>query len=190
MNITADDVAELAASLNLEPAHVLAVARVECGPWGPFMKSGHPVILFEPRQFQRLTGGAYDIHHQEISANVDAAGSLNRQLSLLARARCLDNSAAVQACSWGAFQIMGFNYALCGHANVLDFEVAMCRSFLTQLESFGRFLESANLTRHLRAGDWAAFARGYNGPAFERHGYHTRLQDAYLKALDGDGAPE
>jgi hypothetical protein len=32
----------------------------------------------------------------------------------------------------------------------------------------------------LRALDWTAFARGYNGAGFAKNRYHTRLRDAYV----------
>jgi hypothetical protein len=55
----------------------------------------------------------------------------------------------------------------------------MAASERNQLEAFVRFVESdAGLLAALQRGDWEAFARRYNGPAFRTHGYDARLASA------------
>jgi hypothetical protein len=49
------------------------------------------------------------------------------------------------------------------------------------LYAMARFIVSKGLQRHLRAKDWASFAKGYNGSGYAKHGYHTKLAAAYGK---------
>ena len=37
------------------------------------------------------------------------------------------------------------------------------------------------MVKDLRARNWAAFSRKYNGPSYARRGYHTRMAAAYKK---------
>ena len=50
---------------------------------------------------------------------------------------------------------------------------------------FGLWLEPAidksSLAPALKRRDWEAFARGYNGQAYKRHGYHTKIAAAYAR---------
>jgi N-acetylmuramidase len=41
------------------------------------------------------------------------------------------------------------------------------------------FLKASRLDEPLARHDWAAFARGYNGPEFSRNQYDTRLAAAF-----------
>jgi hypothetical protein len=57
----------------------------------------------------------------------------------------------------------------------------MSRSERDQLELFAEFIRSTGLLKHLSNKNWAAFARGYNGPSYASRRYHTRLAQAYAK---------
>ena len=56
-----------------------------------------------------------------------------------------------------------------------------CESEANQLRHMGSFLKSTNLLKPLRFKDWAAFAKGYNGPAYATHGYDVKLANAYAR---------
>lgn len=89
---------------------------------------------------------------------------------------------AIEACSWGAFQIMGYHWQLLGYASAADFMAAMCQSEAEQLAAFVRFIQAdAELHQALRARDWAEFARRYNGPAYRDNLYDTKLATAYQR---------
>ena len=77
---------------------------------------------------------------------------------------------------------MGFNFKACGYNNVEDYVNAMYVSEGKHLEAFGGFIKSVNLVRHLVTKDWAAFAKGYNGPAYAQNKYDTKLAAAYAAA--------
>jgi hypothetical protein len=91
----------------------------------------------------------------------------------------LDEIAAFEAASWGLFQILGSNHALCGFAAVQDYIAAMCRSEADHLAAFGEFCRRGGLDRYLRACDWTRFALAYNGPAEADNDYDAKLAEAY-----------
>lgn len=101
-------------------------------------------------------------------------------------AKGLDRNAAMLSSSWGAFQIMGFNYKSAGYSSVEEFVEAMHNSEANQLLAFVRFVKAQGLDVHLRSRDWAAFARGYNGPKYAVNKYDKRLKQAYEAYAAGE----
>lgn len=185
----------LAEALSVEVAALRAVADVESAGEG-FLPppSELPKVLFEGHAFHRLTQGRFDAVEPTLSFRrwtrrhyaTTPAGEWDR----LNRACVLDRPAALQSASWGAFQIMGFNYAACGFTDIESFVSAESAGASQQLETFARFLSQAALLGPLRARQWRAFARAYNGPGYRRNRYDTRLREAYARwsrALAGAG---
>jgi hypothetical protein len=167
-----------AARIGCDVAAVKAVIDVESR--GGFQPDTRPKILFERHLFHRLTGGAHDAAHPDISSP-DAGGYVGGagEYARLERAIALDRDAALKSASWGAFQILGRNHEAAGFANVEDFCAAMCRSEDDQLGAFVAFVLANHLDDELRRQDWAGFARGYNGPAFEKNRYDQKLATAH-----------
>ena len=85
----------------------------------------------------------------------------------------------MKSASWGRFQIMGFNYAKAGYASVEAFVADMHKAESYQLASFVNFLKATGMDAQLRAKDWSAFAKNYNGPKYAENKYDVRLQQAY-----------
>jgi hypothetical protein len=176
------DIASAAATLQCEPAAIWAVCDIESAGGG-FLPDKRPKILFEAHVFGRLTGHRWDDSHPNISSpqwdrslyGADGAHQYDR----LAEAIGLDRAAALQSASWGMFQIMGMNYAVCGFAGVEDYVAAMCVGEGAQLAAFAAFCRHSGLDRHLRAHDWAGFALGYNGPGEAENDYAGKLEAAY-----------
>jgi len=52
-----------------------------------------------------------------------------------------------------------------------------------QIKLMMRYIKKARLISKLQNHDWAGFARAYNGPAYARYKYHTKMQNAYLRFL-------
>lgn len=50
-----------------------------------------------------------------------------------------------------------------------------------QLRIFAKYIQVNNLTKHLKAKQWEAFAKGYNGPGYKANRYHEKLEKAYKK---------
>ena len=179
--LTDADYSAVATALGCEVAAIKAVAEVESAG-DAFFSNGQPKILFEAHIFSRLTKRAYDVSHPTISSR-----SWNRALyaggiaeyKRLEQALQLDVSAALQSASWGRFQIMGFNYQACGYSLVENFVKDMFQSQAKQLDAFAAFLKHNGLDKHLKNKDWAAFAKGYNGPEYAANKYDVKMKDAY-----------
>ena len=118
-----------AVRLDCETAAVKAVVATELGIRGAFDEQGRPTILFERHVFSRLTNGRYDRSDPDISNPASGGyGRFAEQYPKLERAKKLDKAAALKSASWGAFQIMGENYATAGFGSVDGFVAAMERS--------------------------------------------------------------
>lgn len=181
MNLVAADFARAAAMLDCEVAAIQAVAEVESLGAG-FLLDGRPKILFERHVFHRLTGGKFAAANPDISSGTPGgyAGGVG-EYARLYRAVQLDGDAAVQSASWGAFQIMGFNWQACGEASLTGFLLAVHHDDAAHLGLFCRFIVSRGLVGALHDKDWTAFARGFNGPAFAKNRYDTKLAAAYAR---------
>jgi hypothetical protein len=177
-----DDYREAAALLNCDVAAIKAVAEVESRGAG-FLSDGRPKILFERHKFSKDTGGCYDATHPGISnrspGGYGAGGT--HQWDRFNEAAALDKTAAIRSCSWGKFQLMGFNFKVCGFANVEDFHAAMQKSEGEHLKAFCNFIAGNNLAGALRNHQWAKVAEGYNGKDYKINQYDTKLAAAYKK---------
>lgn len=173
----------LAQALGVEEAALRAVAAVESAGDG-FLSppSDLPKILFEGHAFHRLTQGRFDKDHASISYAkwtkkfyLGGAGEWQR----LEQACALDRGAGLQSASWGAFQIMGFNYALCGFSDVEAFVSQQRAGAAQQLDAFARFISRPVFLNALRQKEWAKFAAAYNGPGYAANRYDRKMAAAY-----------
>lgn len=179
--ISTDDIAVAARDLRVDPAKIWAVYDVEAA--GDAFVGGRPTILFEPHRFSRSTGHRYDASHPRLSSR-----NWNRKLypasqqgrwDQLLDAVALDVDAGFMSASYGAFQILGENYAVCDAADPWSFAWRQSRTEGDQLDAFIRFVSAKGLKGALQRGDWAAFAKGYNGTAYRANKYDERLAAAY-----------
>lgn len=158
---------------------------VETGGVGGFLPDDRPRILFESARFHALTDGKYDRAHPTISTKSENPklyrGGAAEYLRLN-EAVALDRHAALCSASWGLFQILGENAAMCGFADVEPYVTAMAASARAQLEAFSAFVKADKLLDALKACDWAGFAARYNGPAYRSNAYDTKLAAAYARA--------
>lgn len=178
--LTSADFARAAAALGCVPAAVRAVVEVESK--GGFLPDGRVRLLFERHKFSAFTGHAYDADHPAVSARQPGGYLGNaREYDRLDEALSLDRQAALKSASWGAFQIMGFNHAAAGFADVETFVAAMVSGHAAQLDAFVAFVHTAGVATALAAQDWPAFARGYNGPAYARFAYDTKIAAAFAR---------
>lgn len=179
--LTGADYQKAAILLGIEVAAIKAVASVESRGDG-FLSNGKPKVLFEGHWFSRFTNGKFDKYYPTLSykrwtKKYYRGGTAEYQRYLSAAA--LDQEAAMKSTSWGRFQIMGFNHNKCGYTNVKDFVSEMHQNEGHHLYAFVNFLRSTGLDVHLKAKNWAAFARGYNGPEYAKNKYDTRIRQAY-----------
>ncbi|MEJ2407677.1 MAG: N-acetylmuramidase family protein [Candidatus Thiodiazotropha sp.] len=175
------DYVKAASLLGVEVATIKAVASVESSGNG-FFSNGLPKILFEGHWFSKFSGGKFDAKYPTLSYKKWTKKHYKGGVAEYSRynsAKALDVDAAMKSTSWGKFQIMGFNYSKCGYSSVSVFVKDMHENEGKQLTAFIKFLKSTKLDVHLKAKNWAAFAKGYNGPAYAKNKYDIRLKQAY-----------
>jgi hypothetical protein len=79
----------------------------------------------------------------------------------------IDQDAALQACSWGKFQIMGFNYAAAGFKSVKELSLAMSLGEAEHIKAFLKFAKgNRTLLSGLRTKNFEMIAEGHNGAAW------------------------
>lgn len=180
-----EDYSNAAQKLNCTVAAIKAVAEVESAGGG-FMRDGRPKILFERHIFHRQSKGKFTDTHPDISFP-SGGGYLggSREYDRLEEAMKLDKQAALKSASWGKFQVMGFNHDMVGEAEIEEFVRKMVSGEPAQLAYFVAFIKRRGLDDELRRLDWRGFARGYNGPAFERFQYDRKIARAFAKYSDG-----
>jgi LysM repeat protein len=157
--------------LQCESAVLKAFSEVESGGRSSFWRlnksdGAHiPALLFERHYFSKLTKGAHDKTHPDISwpvgyqkqsrlgkedkhmhdGKVDAddvyADFASAYLRLINAYR-LNADAALASCSWGKFQIMGANFESCGVARVGKFVELMCTSEFEQIKLVTTFVRN------------------------------------------------
>ena len=190
MRLTDADFARAAKALGCDDAAIRAVAEVESFGKG-FLPNGIPVMLFEAHIFSRLTEGKYDLKYPDISSRTwnrklyatgkDWIERGTKENQRLEKASSLDRTAALQSASYGLFQVMGFNWKLCGYANLQSFINDVWRSEGGQLNACVGFIKAKKLDVHLRNKDWAKFALGYNGSGYKMNKYDEKLAAAYKR---------
>lgn len=170
--------------LRCEIAAIKAVAEVEA-PKGGFNPDDTPVTLFEGHWFSRYTKGMYDSDYPTISYSKWTkkfyGKTWEEEKERLAIAISLDKHAALLSASWGKFQIMGFNHAICGFSSVEKFVDAMYENEGYQLIAFCNYVIRNGLSDELREHRWADFAYRYNGTEWQKNKYAERLEKAYIK---------
>jgi hypothetical protein len=180
------DFVDAAALLECEVAAVKAVCEVE-SPRGGFNPDGSPTSLFEGHQFYRYTKGRFAQSHPNLCYpswdRTQYGKDWQVEKDRLNRAIALDRTAALMSASFGRFQVMGFNFSLVGFTNVEAFYQAMQVSEGEHLKAFCEYVIHSGLKDEIQRKDWAGFARGYNGPGYQKNQYDLKLAKAYAKYL-------
>ncbi|MFA4052789.1 MULTISPECIES: N-acetylmuramidase family protein [Duncaniella] len=186
LTLTEADFEEVAAELGVEVAAIKAVVEIEAGRTHEgFASPGKPLINFDLSMFRRFATrrgvnlSKYSKSHSVVFAS--SRGSQSRAHKRLEAAKSINHNAAVEGTFWGMFQIGGFNWKKCGAESLDDFVCRMSRSERDQLDMFASFISTTGLVKHLKTKNWAAFARGYNGPGYAKRAYHTRMAQAYSR---------
>jgi hypothetical protein len=183
-----------------DPAALLAVVEIESGG-KLFEDDGRtPRLLFERHVFYRELGkrqpeklglavsAGLAIPKWNRATQYKDQGTSKGRLAVLASARGIDADCANRSCSWGLGQTMGFNAEGLGFENATELVDYMQQGGVAaQIDCMIREIRRNRLETALTKRDWAAFARGYNGPGYAQNQYDTRLAAAYRKwkaALD------
>lgn len=181
IGLTEENYTKAASSLGCDVEAIKAFAKVESRGSG-FLSDGSPVILFERHIFHRL------LKQKGISCNDTSICSTrtggylggSKEHERLEKAIKIDREAALQSASWGMFQVMAFNWKLCGYTSLQDFINAAHRSEADHLDMFVGFIKAnRTLLEAVRNKNWDIAARIYNGPGYKKNNYDTKLAAAY-----------
>lgn len=173
------DLTVLASKLGCTVKRITAVAAVESSGGG-FDKQGRPKILYERHLFHRLTDGKWSPSPFSQSAG---GGYSVSSWDKLGAACAKDPDAAFAACSWGKFQVLGMHWSKLGYASPYELAHSCVNSEADHYELLARYVLTFGLADELRAlsrdpEDCRGFAAGYNGPAYRKFDYHTKLARA------------
>ena len=104
----------------------------------------------------------------------------------LSKAYQLNSDAALESCSWGAFQIMGSHWKAMGYSSISAFVKAMSRSEKEQIKAFVLYIKkiSPQIIKALNQKNWAEAARLYNGASYKQNKYDLLLEKHYKKFKD------
>lgn len=177
------DLPRVGARIGVGEDEIHAVMDVEAAGSG-FDKRGRPKMLFEPHVFyrnlsveKRSQAVQEGLAYKNWKRGAYPADSYPR----LTKAMLIDETAALRSASWGLGQILGENHRAAGYPTVQAMVTDFTLDEDNHLEAMIRFIVTNKLDQHIRSHNWAAFARGYNGPGYATHGYHTKLAAAYRK---------
>lgn len=181
---------ELADYLNVDPKLIHAFAKVESSGGG-FLPNGEIKVLFERHRFRRqLLDQKMDLLvellEKEIPdlCNIKAGGYIGgpAENNRLAKAMRYHRRAAMEAASYGKFQVMGFRYGMCGYSDVEEFVAYMERGEKEQYKVLGEFIKAQpELQKAMQELDFLNMALIYNGP--KQQGYDALLRNAYEELL-------
>ncbi|WP_164743052.1 N-acetylmuramidase domain-containing protein [Mesorhizobium sp. Z1-4] len=181
-------IAAYAARHKFEEAALLAVVEVESGGrlYATVAGRQEPLIRWEGHYFDdRLTGEqrakarALGLAHPSAGRVGNPASQAKRWSQLYLPASRINARAAYESVSWGIGQVMGAHWAWLGYASPAAMLKVLRSGVAGQIEVMVRYIEKAGLVGSLQRLDFAAFARGYNGPAYAKYGYHTKMKRAY-----------
>lgn len=190
-NISAVDYQKAADRLGTNAAAVKAVAEVESAGSG-MLADGRPKILFERHvMYQRL-----QLKAGTVQANIAASkwpAIVNKkpggysggaaEHDRLAMAVSINRDCALESCSWGAFQIMGYHWQKLQFDSLQSFVNAMYQGQVSQLNIFVKFiLADQVLVEAIRDKNWAKFAARYNGKNYAINQYDLKMASAYSTA--------
>lgn len=189
MKLTEHDYQEIAVQEGIPVAVLKAIKKVESNGSG-HLPDGRPVILFEGHKFYqhlRKSNPAAlvqaskerpDLCHKAWTRNFYKGGAA--EWNRLDAAIKYDREAALKSASFGAFQILGENHVQAGFATVQAFVNAHFKAERYHLLAVCKFIKNSKiLSTAIRNLDWAAFARGYNGPAYAQNAYDRKLEQAF-----------
>ena len=173
-------------------ARIRAVAEVESAGSGWF-NTGHVKILYERHKFWKYnndtsapkstffnypTGGNYTIDADN--------NDINDSWEKLLRACEYDPMGAFMSVSMGKFQVMGYHYKDMGFENPWDMMLSLVANEVNHYNLLVKYvlvnnLKNAFLKIDTKAENCVAFAKAYNGPAYSKYSYHSKIAGAYSK---------
>jgi peptidoglycan hydrolase-like protein with peptidoglycan-binding domain len=183
-----DDIQEIADKEGLPGSVLKAFSEIE-GNGDGFFTNGNPVILFERHKFYNAIATKFGkakadtlfITNPDI-CNTKAGGYVGGipEYIRLNKAIAIDKECAQSSTSWGMFQLMGFNYKVCGYETLEAFIKDIYSNEDLQLAAAVKFIKNnPALLKAVKAKDFLNIALLYNGKA--QVGYDKKLAIAEAK---------
>ncbi|MCB0482670.1 MAG: DUF3380 domain-containing protein, partial [Flavobacteriales bacterium] len=178
----------MAKELGVDKNVLKAIASVESSGSG-FTEDGKPVVRFEGHKFKKyLKENGFDVaklekENPDLIYGYSESKSKNHGYSEYEKAMKIDPESAMMATSYGAFQIMGFNYEAAGFDSVEAFAKAQSTT-AGQVKGFINFAKSnSKRLQAMKDKNFSEFARLYNGEDYAEWKYDTKMQNAYNKLI-------
>ena len=177
--LTLTQIHDLAITNQYEFASLNSVIRVESSGHGFSPVTGRIIIQFEPSWFKREyhEWQSHTAGHTWVNNGV---GNQTEEWKAFDDAFYIDKNAAMQATSIGLMQVMGFHWSELGFTSVGAMWDFAKESEANQVTLGIRFIKSIpKLNQALINKDWKTFAYYYNGSAYAKFKYDTRLATEY-----------
>jgi hypothetical protein len=190
-NLNDDGVESIAKKENVPVKYIRAIAEVESNGSG-FIPDGRLKIRYEGHIFYKLfalemgEGRALALSKKyptlvyknlSYKYNKTNAGEWDR----FDIVKGINENIAYESTSFGTYQIMGFNYDVCGFKSAKAMAEFMAKSKNNQLICLIRFLKKNKLIDKLKKRDYVGFAKGYNGEKYYLNNYDDKIRKAVLK---------
>lgn len=211
-NFSEEQYKTMATKLNVEVAAIKAIVMQESSG-RPFLENGLPPIRYERHIFYNLAQKKLTANAEHVGSKKQKGQNNKKhvtpvqpypgypdlcfpksggygpeglhQYEKVVRAAELDLDLALQACSWGGFQIMGYSYASCGCSDIYEFANKFISGTDGQVNIFILFMqnEKPDGIAALRTHNWEGVASAYNGGGWKTTNpdYAKNLGDYYAK---------
>ena len=184
MKLTRIQITEIAKSIGVDYASLMAFISVESGGLGFATDTGKIIIQFEPAWFKRKSpyspSGAWSVNGVERQS---------KEWIAFNNAMKLNPNAAMESTSIGLGQIMGFHYKRLGFKTVSEMWDDAKKGEYNQVQQMAKFIATdPGLLKGLKNRNWHVVATLYNGAGYlalakkiGREPYSISMQKAYDK---------
>lgn len=182
--ITHQELKQLAEAFKIPLARLQAFLKVESRGAG-FDALGRIKLLFERHIFYKQSGDLPVSKTRPDLSNKTPGGYATgktdterngKEHARLEAAKAFTVTGALMSASFGAMQVMGFNFAKAGYDTVEAMVAAFEQSEYNQIKGGLMFCKNTpGLLKAIQAGDWKTAARLYNGENYAINKYDEKL---------------
>ena len=177
------EIEKIAAVDNIPAENLMAVTHVESAGVTFWLVQGKQVPAARPERhyFYRLLKGAErDRAVREGLAHPSMGTLANGREAVYAvidRMRAINDTAAIESCSWGLGQVMGENWRRLGYSSAQALLEENMSGSAGQIRCMMKFIRAdARCLQAIRTGDFTTFARIYNGPGYAANNYDNNMR--------------
>jgi hypothetical protein len=166
--------------LGCEHETLKAFVSIESG--GFFLRSGRPVIQFDPYLFWKEIGDRPNTPPDIISKiPVTNYPGGDKEWILLGKAIRISKVAAYNSTRWGFLMIQGSKYQETGEKSVIDFVSKVSKDEFSQFSVGLEYMRSNKVTTFLISKDFKNLARAFNGPSYSKDKIDLKLKEEYYR---------